>query len=350
MKNYRLMVEKPNSITIQKSDIPPLQSREILVKTIFSGISHGTEIAIINNEVPAYIKKWDPDMRLYTEGKPTKGYPTPLGYENAGEVIKVGSGVKPSEFNVGDYVWMPVPHQTFTVADVDGAPILKLSGKADAKKSIFTALTRVALEGVHDGRIKIGDRVAVFGLGTVGLLTLKMAQLQSQTQIIGIDLLPIRQKAAGECGALAINPTECDVAVRIHELTDGQGVDVAIETSGTSKGLHEAIRSCRLGGRVVTVASYRGGAANLFLDEEWHRNRIEMVSSMSISGAVPRDYPLWNLERLNETALRIIEENRIEVESLITHEVPFMEAQKAYDIIQNSPNETIKVILTYEKV
>lgn len=347
MTNLRIIAKKPGVVDYEEYELPPLGPRDILVKTKFSAVSHATELALLNKQVPVFNKGWDPAHRVFKESIPPKTFPTPLGYENVGEVIKVGLDVKPTEIAKGDVVWMPVPHQTYTQVSIDTAPVFKLSNKENAKAASITALTRVALEGVHDGKIALGDKVAVFGLGTVGLLSLQLASLSSQSQIFGVDIIESRRKLAEKYGASTFNPKEIDVADEIHKLTGGKGVDVAIETSGSTEALHQAIRSCRMGGRVVTVASYRGGADGLFLGEEWHRNRIDMVSSMSISGAVPRDTPRWDLDRLNEAALELIENQKIGVTSLITHTFSFKDAAAVYKLIQERPQEAVKVIFTY---
>ena len=85
------------------------------------------------------------------------------------------------------------------------------------------------------------------------------------------------------------------------------------------------------------------------MGEEWHRNRITMISSMSVNGCPHRNYPLWDINRLNKTALELLQSNSIEVESMITQEFPFDKASKAYEFIQRNPDKTLKVVLNYSE-
>jgi threonine dehydrogenase-like Zn-dependent dehydrogenase len=89
-----------------------------------------------------------------------------------------------------------------------------------------------------------------------------------------------------------------DVAAQVRELTGPAGADAAIEASGSYLGLHEAICCLRVGGRVATVASYHGDQPGLRLGEEYHRNRITLISSMTVNGCAQRQHPLWTFDRL----------------------------------------------------
>lgn len=347
MKNIqKIVVKKKNVVGMIFHELRDLGQNDILIKTLMSSISHATELGVIRGTTPTFRKKWNDEYRLYTKGKPTKKYPSSLGYENVGEVISVGKEVR--EYKKGDIVWTDSSHQEMVVVDVEKDQICKLPSKKDLKKGVFLALTRVALAGIHDADIRIGDRVAVFGQGTIGLLTLQLAQRASQTSCFGVEPIRIRQNMGRSFGGIILDPNKQDAAFEIHRLTGGFGVDVAIETSGCSEALHEALRSCRIGGRVVTVGTYRQGAKGLYLAEEWHRNRIEMISSMTVNSCSSRSYPRWSLERLNSTALQLLLDKKVKVEELVTHVFPFKQAVKAYQLLMSHPERTIKIVLSYE--
>jgi NADPH:quinone reductase-like Zn-dependent oxidoreductase len=346
IKSLKLLVTAKNALNFIDFQLPPLDKNSILAKSLFSGISSATELAVIDGSTPTFSKRWLRKYRCFTFGKPSKEYPSPLGYENIVEVLKIGNRV--SDVKIGDILWVDNSHQTFSVVNIEKTSYLKLPGKSFTKKAIFLVPTRVALAGVHDAEPKVGDFALVSGLGVIGLLTVQILKLSGVSKIIASDPIELRRKRAEDFGALTVDPKRKDVALFIHRNLGGVGVDIAIETSGSIKALHDAIRSCSVGGKVVTIATYRSSAKELFLGEEWHRNRIELISSMSVNDCRHRDCPLWNLDRLNKTALNLIVNSKIETETLITHTFPFLEAKKAYALIQNHPEKTIKVILTYE--
>lgn len=99
---------------------------------------------------------------------------------------------------------------------------------------------------------------------------------------------------------------------------------------------------------MVTVASYHGDQTGLRLGEEYHRNRITLISSMTVNGCPQRQHPLWSLHRLNHTTRRLIADQMIQTKRLITHRLPFDQAAQAYALISTNPGETIKVVLTYD--
>jgi threonine dehydrogenase-like Zn-dependent dehydrogenase len=103
-----------------------------------------------------------------------------------------------------------------------------------------------------------------------------------------------------------------------------------------------------LGGRVVAVGFYQGGAPALRLGEEWHHNRLDMVSSMGAWGAPHRAYPAWNRPRVMATVLDLLASGRVDVDSLPTRSFPFDRAVEAFRWLDEHPNAAVKVALTYD--
>ena len=167
--------------------------------------------------------------------------------------------------------------------------------------------------------------------------------------VIGVDRYPRRAAAAEALGFNAVvAETDIDVAATVRDRIDAAGADAAIEASGSYPGLHEAIRCLRVGGRVATVASYHGEQPGLRLGEEYHRNRITLISSMTVNGCPQRGHPAWTLDRLNATARNLVTDGMVRTDELITHRIPFDRAADAYALITDTPQDTIKVVLTYD--
>ena len=140
---------------------------------------------------------------------------------------------------------------------------------------VFTDPARFALAAIHDAEIKLGDRVAIFGLGAIGMLAIQMARLDGATQVIAIDPIPERLELANKLGAdITINPQDGDAAIAIKEATGGRGVDVAVEISGVYASLQQAIRSAHKEGLVVTASYYGDRTTPVDLSREWHHNRL----------------------------------------------------------------------------
>jgi threonine dehydrogenase-like Zn-dependent dehydrogenase len=127
-----------------------------------------------------------------------------------------------------------------------------------------------------------------------------------------------------------------------------RGVDATVETSGSSAALQGAIAAAGLGGTVVTVGFYQGGAPELRLGEEWHHNRLEMVSSMGAWGAPHRAYPAWDRPRVAQAVVDLLAAGRLEVDTFPLRHFPFDKAAEAYGWLDAHPDEAIKVALTYD--
>jgi threonine dehydrogenase-like Zn-dependent dehydrogenase len=339
-----LFITGPGTVEIIGEDLPALGDHDVYVRTVVSGISHGTEIAWLRGTAAALHRTWNPRQRIYLDG-PGRDYPVAPGYESIGRVDAVGSAV--TGVQVGDLVAVDGPHADGHILSDRTAVAGLLPDGVDPEQAVFFILARVALGGIHDAGLQLGETVVVMGLGTVGLLAVQQAQLAGAT-VIGVDRYPLRVQTAAALGISAILADGSDVAARVRELVGQDGADAAIEASGSLAGLQEAIRCLRVGGRVATVASYHGDQTGLRLGEEYHRNRITIHSSMTINNCPQRGHPMWTLDRLNTTARAQIADGRVRTEGLITHRVPFADAAAAYALITDTPQTTIKVVLTYD--
>jgi 2-desacetyl-2-hydroxyethyl bacteriochlorophyllide A dehydrogenase len=345
-----LVLTEPGSLRLSSYDETPLKPSEVRAQAIASGISHGTELNLYRGTAPFHSKQFDPDLRLFVEAPDYRPYPTGLGYEWVGRVIETGTEV--TSLQAGDLVHLPFNHRhthTFVAtSQTMYGSIEPLPVKFDPDQAVVLSLAGTALQAVHDASIKIGDRVAVFGLGVIGLLTIQLARLEGAGWIDAIDPIQARRTLAQEQGVdRVLDPSVCDVGVEIKIASSHRGADVAIEVSGNSSALHDAIRSVRVGGTVVAAGYYQGGATSLRLGEEWHHNRVTMVSSMGVWWCPHRDYPLWDIARVRDTAIDLLTTGQLRTDGLISHRIPFEHAAEAYELIDHRPEETVKVVLVY---
>jgi 2-desacetyl-2-hydroxyethyl bacteriochlorophyllide A dehydrogenase len=349
-----LVLEGPRTLRLRDEQAPRLHARDVRVRALASGISHGTELNLYRGTSGFAEFVFDPELRAFVRPDPPRPtYPATLGYEMVGVVEEVGTEV--DELQVGDVVHSGTPHREETVVDVDAAaqasyPLVRLPAGDPPAHALFVSLGAVALLALHDAQIKLGDHLVVLGLGAIGLLLVQMARLAGATRVTAVDPVASRRELASELGAdevLDPGAAEDGVGAAVKR-SGGRGVDVAVETSGNPAALHDAIAAAGLGGRVVTVGFYQGGAPDLRLGEEWHHNRLDMVSSMGAWGAPHRAYPAWDRERVMRTVVDLLASERVRVDSLPVREFPFDQAIEAYRWLDANPNEAVKVALTYE--
>jgi 2-desacetyl-2-hydroxyethyl bacteriochlorophyllide A dehydrogenase len=343
-----LLLTGPRSIELASYEDAPPAPDEVRADAIVSGISHGTELALYRGVSAFAGKRFDPDLRLFLEDEAASAYPLRLGYEWVGEVRDVGAEV--DAVAVGDRLHLALPHretQTVAIADDPRAPWTVLPNELAPERAALLQSVTIALQATHDARIELGDTIAVFGLGAFGLLAVQLARLSGAGWIAAVDPVPRRLELARGFGAnIALDPAACDPGSEIKVAT-GRGVDVAIEFSGRYSALHAATRSVRLAGSVVAAGFYVGAPGDeLRLGEEFHHNRLTLVGSMSGWGA-PHRTPGWDRRRLRATALDLLARERVDVDGLVTHRIPFAKANEAYELIDRSPEDTLRVVLTY---
>ena len=347
----KLKLNAPRQIDLIPYEEKSLKADEIRAQAVLSGISHGTEMNLYRGTSPFNNRHFEADLRLLLPAAESTDYSDYLGYEWVGRVTEVGSQVQ--HLQPGDLIHMPLPHSethTFVPENVPNwGRIEVLPPQVMPENAVFLALAGVALQAIHDAKIKVGDRVAIFGMGVIGLLAVQLARLNGAAWIDAVDLFPLRRKLALIFGAdRALDPAACDVGYEIKSASPQRGADVAIEVSGHYAALHEAIRSARKSGTVVAAGYYQGGGTALRLGEEWHHNRITMISSMAVWDNPHRDYPTWDRIRINATVTDLMAAGRLRTDGLITHRIPFTHAQEAYELIDASPADVVKVVLTYE--
>jgi threonine dehydrogenase-like Zn-dependent dehydrogenase len=144
-----------------------------------------------------------------------------------------------------------------------------------------------------------------------------------------------------------MHAARCEAGYEIKKLTGGKGVDAVIEISGSYSALQAAIRALHPGGVLVTASYFAGSGNQLNLGAEWHHNRLTLVSSMPVWGMPHRNYPMWDLKRIERTALSLLERGRLEVAAMIGKRFPYEQAAEAYRFIDKNPEAAVKVLLDY---
>jgi threonine dehydrogenase-like Zn-dependent dehydrogenase len=339
------VVTAPKNIEFRSYEEPALQPNEVRVRSIVSGIKSGTEMSLYSGDTPFLNQQFDTFLRLFRPALEKGLYPCNLGSWLVGEVVEIGSAVR--MFRVGERVHGGLAHRPTNVCKEENLYPLKAEIKPETM--LFTDPAIFALQAVHDAQIKVGDAVAVFGMGALGLLAVQIARMNGAEHVYAVDVLPNRLELACRLGAdEALDASACDAGFEIKQRTGGKGVDVAIEISGAYPALQAAIRSVHAGGLLVTASYFKGNGHQLNLGAEWHHNRLTLISSMPVWGMPHRNYPMWDLRRIERTALHMLESGRLVVDPLVGRRFPYTQAVEAYRFIDERPGDAVKVLLDYE--
>jgi threonine dehydrogenase-like Zn-dependent dehydrogenase len=341
-----LVFDAPHTVKIATEEERPLDAQEVRLRTLFSGISAGTELTAYRGTNPYLHKRWDGERRLFVADERTAPQYTlsGWGYEEVGEIVELGSGV--ADLEVGQRVYGTWGHRTSRVVTADYAHARILPTHVEPILGIFSQIGAIALNGILDAQINLGETVAVFGLGVVGQLVAQLARL-SGARVVAVDLIESRLELAQRLGAhVVVNGRAGSAAEEVKKLSGGRGADVCIESSGATAALNEAVRACAYSAKVVALGFFQGEGRGLFLGEEFHHNRIDIVCSQ-ISGVGPALKYRWDTPRLVSTFMRLIAEGRLDLQPLITHVAPFAEAASLFELLDTRPNEAIQAVIEF---
>lgn len=335
----------PKRLVFREYEEAPLKSNQVRIRSQFSAEKHGTTLAIYRGVSPLNKKRFSSDVGLFLE-KEGGGisFPINLGNMTVGVVTEIGREV--TRFKISDRVYGYLPMReahTVTEEKVNPAP-----PDLNDQEIVCIDPATVALMAVREGNVKIGEKVAVFGLGAIGLMCVQMAKLSGSVFVVCVEPIEKRRKLAENYGSdIFIDPRVGDPGLEIRKVTEGKGVDISIETSGSYSALHQAIRGTRYGGTIVPVSWYHGEAEGLNLGEEWHFNRHIMVSGARVESEPYRDYPRWNRKRIYETVIKLLQQRKLTVKGMLSPIVKFEDVIEAYRMIDENPEETIKLGVKY---
>ena len=344
-----LVFTRPRTISFETVEDRPLEAKEIRVRTLYSGISAGTEMTAYRGSNPYLSKQWDPKNRLFLPSEsPSQPYPlSGWGYEEVGEVIEIDPQV--TTLKVGDIVYGTWGHRTHHILQEEYASQRIKPDGLDPILAIYSHLGPIALNGILDANIHVGETVAIFGLGVLGQMIAQLARL-SGAHVLGVDMIEKRLALAKELGALedGFNPRDGSPAEKIKALTDGRGADVTIEVSGSARALNEAVRATAYSARVVALGFFQGEAQGLRLGEEFHHNRISLVCSQ-ISNVDPALSYRWDRIRLIHTIMDLQAKGSLNLHPVITHVIPFRQAARGFQILDETPDQALQVVLDFSQ-
>lgn len=362
-------------MVVQELPLPQLSAGMVMVKNHFSLISAGTEGSTVKaarksligkaKEKPQQVKqvldtlKAQGIKQTYRAVMKKLDAYSPLGYSCAGEVIAVADGV--TEFCTGDLVACAGAGYA-SHAEVVTVPVnlcVKLERDADLSLACYNTLGAIALQGVRQANLRLGETCAVIGLGLIGQLAC-LELKASGVKVIGIDVsADAVDLARTHCADLAIQRSTPGIEQQVERFTNGLGVDCVIITAATQSldPINFAGALCRRKGTIVVL-----GAVPTGFDREPHFYKKELEVKMSCSYGPGRydlnyeekglDYPAayvrWTEKRNMEAFQYLIHSGKIDISYLTTHRFKFDDAPKAYDIVLNHTEPFKGIVLEYD--
>jgi threonine dehydrogenase-like Zn-dependent dehydrogenase len=296
-----LWITGPRKAELGRADVAPGPG-DCLIRTLFSGISRGTERLVFEGRVP--------ESEYLTMRAPLQEgsfpFPVKYGYSAVGR-IEAGPGA-------GQIVFVLHPHQTRFACSV--AMAVPVPVTVPPERAVLGANMETALTILWDAQVQPGDRVVVVGAGTVGALTGYLAARVPGTDTCLVDVDPARAALAQTLGCGFATP---DSAPR--------EADVVIHTSATEAGLGTALSLAGCEATIIEASWYGTQLTTLSLGGAFHQRRLRLIASQV--GRIPAHRAArWTHRRRLETALRLLDDPRLD--ALISGESPFDEAARDY--------------------
>ncbi len=361
-------------IRLLEIPVPAVRPHGVLVRTARSLISAGTErskVELGQSSLLAKARKRPDDVRkvldrvrrdgLLATYEMVKGRlekPSPLGYSSAGTVLAVGElvcGVKP-----GDRVACAGAGYAnhAEAAYVPGNLCVRIPDGVDFEAACFTTVGAIAMQGIRQAGVVVGDTVVVLGLGLVGQLAVRIANAAG-CRTLGIDLDASKVELATASGATSgATIAHDDALAKVAELSGGRGADAVIITASTASSdpVVLAGRLCRDRGVVVVVGNvglniprnvYYEKELDLRLSRSYGPGRYDpLYEEYGID--YPEGFVRWTERRNMEEFLRLVAAGDIDVARLVTHRFPIAEVKSAYELVTGKSGERfIGVVLEY---
>ena len=308
-------VAEPGRGEIRTEELRRPGSGEVVVRALYSGISRGTEALVFSGRVPQ--SEWARMRAPFQVGE----FPGPVkyGYSVAG-IVEQG----PAEL-MSRQVFVLHPHQTRFV--VPATAVQVLPDEVPPARAVLAANLETALNGIWDARPHVGDRIAVIGAGTVGMLTAWLASRLPECAVQLVDLNPRREMVARALGVPFATP---DAAAG--------DADVVIHASGSPSGLELALTVAALEATIVEMSWFGDQPVSLPLGGAFHSKRLTIVSSQ-VGRLAPAQRARWDHGRRLQLALGMLRDSALD--AVLTGESPFESLPEVMAGLAHTPGEAL---------
>jgi 2-desacetyl-2-hydroxyethyl bacteriochlorophyllide A dehydrogenase len=332
MKAPAVVFPEPGRVDVRAMEVPEVGPHQVGIRTVYSGISQGTERWALTGRYGHF----DRDFSAY--------YPCSPGYQAAGVVEAVGSAVQ--DIKAGDHVFAPgtrfvdpdhkypgpcaASHSAYLVAD--RAAVTRVDPEVDLAAASLYHMIGVSRHGVRLTGVGAGEVVVVIGLGMIGQMSAQAAR-RVGARVIATDLISDRVEAAAKHSAdraVNANVERLEDVVR-EEMPDG--VDVVIDTTGDHRIFDRCLRLIRYEGRIAMQGYYPDPIMIDFHPTHMRRPTVTFPCG-------------WD-DEFNDELAEDLARGRIVIEPLITHRVPFHDAQAAYELVVQHPESSLGMVLDW---
>jgi len=343
VKRKTLYFTAPRQVELREETLPVPGADDVLVETICSAISAGTEMLVYQGRFP---RDTEADAVISSLRGGFK-YPIAYGYACVGVIRETGKQVDKSWHD--KLVFAFQPHTSHFVSQPDS--LFSIPQSLSPETACFLPNMETAVNLVQDAAPLFGERVLVLGQGVIGLLTTSLLGEFPLETLVTADRYELRRNSSPitepvlsqSKGHLSLDPTASDFRQQALTLLH-QGADLTFELSGRPETLNDALALTCFSGRIIIGSWYGEKHAEIDLGGAFHRSRIKLISSQ-VSTIAPELSGRWDKARRFDVAWKALE--RVKPEKWITHRFSIDHAEEAYQLLDEKPQDTIQVLLTY---
>ncbi|MDP1931831.1 MAG: oxidoreductase [Gammaproteobacteria bacterium] len=328
---------QPHQVEVREQMLPMPAHGELLVQTLCSAISAGTEMLVYRGHIPAHMA-----LDASIDGMQEQAtYPLQYGYACVGRVLQVGADV--DSWWLGKVVFSFQPHASHFIAARDA--VIPLPDGIAPEAAVFLPNMETAINLVQDGNPQLGERVVVLGQGVVGLLLAHLLAQFPLQQLSAVDGVLARCERALQLGVHQVFDPVSDIGILKSQLAACNGADLIYEVSGAPEALNLAIDLSGFASRIVIGSWYGNKSATVALGGNAHRNRLQIITSQ-VSTIAPQLSGRWDKERRYELGWKTLHE--LQPQKLITHRVPLSDAVAIYKLLHEMPADVLQAVFTYK--
>jgi Threonine dehydrogenase and related Zn-dependent dehydrogenases len=336
VKRKTLYFTAPGQVELREEALPELGAEEVLVETVCSAISAGTEMLVYQGRFPRDIET----DSIISSLRGSLAYPLAYGYASVGKIKATGSQVDKSMRD--QLVFAFQPHTSHFIANPNS--LFPVPDSLSPETACFLPNMETAVNLVQDAAPIFGECVLVLGQGVVGLLTASLLIEFPLETLVTADCFELRRNSSPVPQRSSLDPYSPNFHKEAMRLLNGSA-DLTFELSGRPETLNDALAITGFSGRIVIGSWYGEKQAEIDLGGTFHRSRIKLISSQ-VSTLAPELSGRWNKARRFNAAWKALE--RIKPEKWITHRFSINEAERAFQMLDQNPQETIQVMLHYK--
>lgn len=332
-ENATIVFQKTGQVNIEGRPRHEPQRGQILVKTSCTLISTGTELTVLSSNFPK-------DSQWNQYGK----FPFIPGYNNVGKVVHTGEGVDKKW--VGQRVATYGPHAQYTVTTPNSCR--PIPDRVSDDQAVFFTIAEIVMNGVRRGQVKWGESVAVYGLGLLGQLAVRICHFAGARPVIGLDISQSRLGYLPDLPrVVGVNPSDNQWINRVKEVNRNRLVDVVFEVTGNPRVIPEEFKVLREQGRFVVLSSPWGKTTFDFHDL-CNRPSYTIIGAHNMSHpstATPQNP--WTQKRHAELFFNLLADGSIDVNSLISHREDYRRAPELYKMLLENRSQAMGIVLKW---